>query len=242
MPNLMASSSTSSLEHRDVVLERASKPLPAWYSPWVHLALSLSAGAAAIVWLATRPTDMRPWAYLAIPMAITMANAIEYLVHRFPMHRRRKLTDRFFRGHTLIHHRYFDHRTLEFEQTSEAYFVLTTAHTTGLSIGLMLVLSLAITRLLGPDVAAVACITWIVYMLALELVHLAFHLPHTLQRRWPLRGHLFQWLRMHHRLHHDPHIMTSHNFNIVFPLTDWLLGTRLAPRQANVRTGDPANG
>ncbi len=32
-------------------------------------------------------------------------------------------------------------------------------------------------------------------------------------------------MRRLHELHHRPELMRTRNFNIVFPLTDWLMGT-----------------
>jgi sterol desaturase/sphingolipid hydroxylase (fatty acid hydroxylase superfamily) len=31
--------------------------------------------------------------------------------------------------------------------------------------------------------------------------------------------------REHHRLHHDKALMGRYNFNVVFPLWDWICGT-----------------
>ena len=49
-------------------------------------------------------------------------------------------------------------------------------------------------------------------------------------------------LRRHHRAHHDPRMMTRYNFNIVFPFTDWIMGS-LMPREQGVSyvptTGTP---
>ena len=35
----------------------------------------------------------------------------------------------------------------------------------------------------------------------------------------------FNFIKQYHRMHHHPRLMTSKNFNITFPLTDWLMGT-----------------
>jgi len=32
-------------------------------------------------------------------------------------------------------------------------------------------------------------------------------------------------LRRHHTLHHDHELMSHYNFNITYPITDWLRGT-----------------
>ncbi len=32
-------------------------------------------------------------------------------------------------------------------------------------------------------------------------------------------------LRHHHTVHHDPRLMNRYNFNITYPIFDWLFGT-----------------
>lgn len=40
------------------------------------------------------------------------------------------------------------------------------------------------------------------------------------------------WLRTHHTRHHELARMEKGNFNVSFPLWDWLLGTMLPPAPA----------
>jgi sterol desaturase/sphingolipid hydroxylase (fatty acid hydroxylase superfamily) len=66
----------------------------------------------------------------------------------------------------------------------------------------------------------VAC--GIAYFLNYEILHLAYHLPDT----HPLaRLGLVRRLRWLHTLHHDPRRMASSNFNITYPLGDWIFQT-----------------
>ena len=60
-----------------------------------------------------------------------------------------------------------------------------------------------------------------------ETLHFSYHLPedHVVHRRLPgLRR-----LRALHQLHHRSEEMTRTNFNLTFPLTDWLAGTLKEP-------------
>ena len=60
------------------------------------------------------------------------------------------------------------------------------------------------------------------YFLNYEVLHTAYHLPD----EHPLaRVGLVKRLRWLHTIHHDPRQMATRNFNISYPLCDWLFGT-----------------
>ncbi len=217
------------MPRRNAVVARLRARVPKWYAPEPHVAFSilLTAVVVAVLLWQLRGHEVRWSAWFGIPAAFMFANAVEYGLHRFPMHRRMRLFDRFFRGHTLVHHRYFDHEYYELESRHDVYFVLTTANTLATSLLLLAAAYFGLGAVVGTDVAVLATITMAAYSLATELLHLAFHLPRAwLERRW-FAGGWFQFLREHHLLHHDPRVMRRWNFNIVLPLMDWLLGTRL---------------
>src|SRR5215471_6371824 len=69
--------------------------IPAGYSPWRHLALATGGLALAA---RARPTD-----WLLLPLFWVIANFIEWMVHRNPMHR--PLRPRImYRNHAQLHH------------------------------------------------------------------------------------------------------------------------------------------
>jgi hypothetical protein len=74
-----------------------------------------------------------------------------------------------------------------------------------------------------PNVAWLAVATGMAYFLNYEWLHFAYHCdPASFAGRWP--G--VQRLRRLHRDHHDPTLMTHYNFNITYPVGDWMFGTR----------------
>ena len=79
---------------------------------------------------------------------------------------------------------------------------------------------------LGPNVGWLFGATALSYFLTYEWLHLAYHLP---PDGWLGRRALVRRLRRHHTVHHDPRRMTHANFNITFPIADWLFGTRARP-------------
>ena len=64
------------------------------------------------------------------------------------------------------------------------------------------------------------------YFVTYEGLHALYHLPDATLRRIGLGGRGFDRLRSHHRHHHRLDRMAHVNFNVTFPLMDWLMGTR----------------
>jgi sterol desaturase/sphingolipid hydroxylase (fatty acid hydroxylase superfamily) len=72
-----------------------------------------------------------------------------------------------------------------------------------------------------------------------ELLHSASHLP---SDHWLAQNRVVQWVSRHHRIHHDPKLMRTYNFNFALPLFDWLFGTIYRERHAvddEVATPEP---
>ena len=75
-----------------------------------------------------------------------------------------------------------------------------------------------------------ANLAWLFFVsvLAYYFVYEWFHFAHHLSRdSWLGRRALVGWLRQHHTRHHELALMEKGNFNVSFPLWDWLLGTML---------------
>lgn len=225
---------------RSALKERLSQRIPAWYHPIAHFALNVGialALVAGIAWYGTYQ-HFRTGAWVTLPLALIFANFVEWVFHRFPMHKRQRFLDRFFRHHTLMHHRYFDDIDTDVTDKKELYFVLTTAHANAVAVAILAIVFFGMRGLFGVDVAVIASLTFLGYAIALEVLHTAFHLPERWQKFWPMRTRLVRALRRHHIAHHDPRQMNRYNFNIVFPFADVLLGTKMA-RDMAMEYGEP---
>jgi hypothetical protein len=211
--------------------------IPASYSPGWHAArtLALATGIFAFGVYLSRQASLVDWAFL--PLFAVAFNTIEWLVHRGPMHHPRP-PRLLYKNHTLIHHRAFLHDQMAIEDWRELGLIMMPWYT---MLGLFLVatpIALLAAALRGPGVAGVFYIAAVGYFLLYETLHALYHLPPALLRRLHLGGRLFSAMQAHHRHHHRLDRMTFVNFNVTFPLMDWLLGTRepdgspVAPPQA----------
>jgi hypothetical protein len=76
--------------------------------------------------------------------------------------------------------------------------------------------------LASRNVAFLYVATAMSYFLTYEWLHFCHHLP---ARGLVARIGFLRKLRAHHQAHHDPALMNSRNFNITFPICDWLFRT-----------------
>jgi sterol desaturase/sphingolipid hydroxylase (fatty acid hydroxylase superfamily) len=79
--------------------------------------------------------------------------------------------------------------------------------------------------LLSPNTGWLFAATAVGYFLTYEWLHLAYHVPES-----SFAGRLpgMKTLRRLHTAHHQPDEMLRCNFNITFPICDWLFGTYTA--------------
>jgi hypothetical protein len=78
----------------------------------------------------------------------------------------------------------------------------------------------------GSGVAGMFFFVAAMYFLLYESLHALYHMPAPLLRRWHLDGRVFRALQAHHRHHHRLDRMSHVNFNVTFPLMDWLMRTK----------------
>lgn len=204
-----------------------AEQIPPGYSGPRHaawLAIFIITGIAIGVW---QLEAVQPLEWLAVPVTFLYANLAEYLGHRFVMHRRRPGLGLIHERHTLQHHRFFMPGAMSFDSSRDwkavlfppllvAFFFVTFALPVALLVG----------WLWSPNVAWLFLITALVYYASYEILHFAWHLP---ESAWWLRLPEMRRLRQLHLDHHDPSYMSQGNFNITWPICDWLFGTRLKP-------------
>ncbi len=204
--------------------------VPERYSGPLHFALILGFVAAVIVVGVLRLDAVTALEWLTVPLTFLYANLSEYLGHRFVMHRRRPGLGVIFERHTLQHHRFFTHEAMRFDSTDDWRAVLFPpmlmvffASAFALPAGLLLA------WLFSANVAWLFVITALAYYGSYEILHFAYHHD---DDSWILGLPGVRRMRRLHLTHHDPSVMQHGNFNITWPICDWLFGTRVS--------GDPA--
>ncbi len=209
-----------------VLPEQRAAHIQPGYSPAAHIVRTVTL-SGVIGGLATLlATRARAIDWVVVPIFFVVANFIEWAVHRGPMHR--PMTPRLmYRNHTLIHHRAFHHDSMPIGSARELDLIMMPWYT---MLGLFVLaapVALVAALLRGPGMAGIFYLCAASYFLVYETLHASYHLPERTLARLGLAGNgVFERLRGHHRHHHRLDRMSRSNYNVTFPLMDWLLGTR----------------
>lgn len=192
-----------------------------------HFAFTATVSLSVIAWCASRLEAVAPWEWVTMPLTFLYSNLVEYFGHRGPMHHPTMGLKGLYERHSRRHHRFFTDEEMAFDSSLDyhavlfppilvVFFTLVFALPAGLALG----------WLASANVAYLFGLTSLAYFLNYELLHFAYHLPlHSPLLRIPL----LKRLRLLHLRHHRPALMTSHNFNITYPICDWLFGTLYRP-------------
>lgn len=219
-------------DHHETRPERRAQivaQMPARYSPTMHLAIPAAIGLCVFVtaFVRLQTNVLRPVELLTIPITLFAAFGFEWRAHKSILHRRLPLLGLLYVRHELYHHVIFTDRDMAVKSRREWWFVLMPAYAV-LLIFLTMVLPMAIVieMYVTTNVAMLVTITSMVFFLSYEWLHLAYHLPldHPIARLG-----IIAKLREQHRRHHDPRLMKRWNFNVTFPIFDWLYGTSWSP-------------
>jgi sterol desaturase/sphingolipid hydroxylase (fatty acid hydroxylase superfamily) len=198
--------------------------LPPRYSGAAHVALGLAiAGGGIAAALAFALVHGARWSDgWIVPLTFVVANLVEYLAHRGPMHHRTRVLAALHTRHSGRHHRFFVADAMPFESMRDFHAVLFPPVLL-LFFGAIACGLGALVALVAPaGVAALFVASALGYYLLYEVLHFLYHVP----SHWRV-GRLpgVRWLARLHRVHHDPRCMQEANFNLVFPLCDRLAGT-----------------
>ena len=168
----------------------------------------------------------RPLDWVLAPIFFVVANFIEWMIHRHPMHHPQP--PRFmYANHTLLHHLAFTDGNMPVTRPAELGLVMMPWYT---MIGLFVLASPIMVLagfLRGPGLAGVFLLAAVAYFLMYEALHALYHLPDaTLDRIGLGRRRLFRRMQAHHAHHHVLGRMAHVNFNVTIPLMDVVLGTK----------------
>lgn len=196
-----------------------------------HFVFTFLVSVGVIAWCAAQLASVTAREMAAIPLTFLYSNLVEYFGHRGPMHHPTKGLRGIYERHSRRHHRFFTDQEMAFDSSADfhavlfppvlvIFFTAVFALPAGLALGV----------LASPNTAYLFVLTSLAYFLNYELLHFAYHLrlDHPLLRIRPLKT-----LRLLHLRHHRPALMNKYNFNITYPIGDWLFGTLYRPPETD---------
>lgn len=192
------------------------------YNPWLHGAFVLLFGALAISAFWSTVHQVRPTEWLAVPVTLLLFNLGVYRVHRHLGHHRKGFARLFYARHAGDHHSFFTPGHMTYDSARDWRVILFPAwlivlHTLAVALPLWWLL-----KHINTNVAGLVGGLLVLGYLTYEVFHACEHLPsHNRVTRLPW----IRQMRRLHELHHRRELMQERNFNIVFPLMDYLFGT-----------------
>ena len=192
------------------------------YNPWLHGAFVLLFGTVAISAFWSNVHEVRPAEWLAVPVALLLFNLGVYVAHRHLGHHKKSFARMFYARHAGDHHSFFAPGHMTYDDVRDWRVILFPAwlivlHTLFITLPLWWLL-----KQWNDNVAGIVGGCLVLGYLAYEVFHACEHLPpHNPITRLPW----IRQMRRLHELHHRREMMQERNFNIVFPLMDYLFGT-----------------
>lgn len=195
------------------------------YSGRLHLGFVLAFTLGGIALCASQLESVQPLEWLAIPLTFFYANLVEYVGHRWVMHRQVPGLGLIYKRHAGQHHRFFTESDMSLDGWRDCKVVLFPAILTLFFFGAFAApVGLVLAWVATPNVAWLFVAVALGYYLNYELLHLAYHLPE--DSRLLNTPFVRRLRRLHHR-HHRMEVMAHANFNITYPIGDWLFRTRV---------------
>lgn len=193
-----------------------------WYSGTLHVAVISAIGIAALCYFI--PHIHNPtWAeWLVVPAVFTACNVFEWWIHRYVMHRPVKGFMGIYRRHTLAHHQFFTNFEPTIDNTRDFRITFFPPYALVTFIGISIPAALILAALWSNNAGWLLMCTTVGMYLNYELFHWMCHVKDDrIVRYVPFVNSL----RRHHIAHHNQAIMMGRNFNLTYPIADWMFGT-----------------
>lgn len=214
--------------------EALAETIPRRYNPWLYFGTTNLLGITAMYGASLLVHDVQPLEWLTIPAVFLFANWVEYMAHKGPMHHKRDWIEIVFRRHTLQHHEYYRHDDMGMRSSRDCYLIFFPFWAIFLLFGVASIPFFITWWLTNNNVAGMFLMVSVGYYLLYEWLHFAYHVP---EDYWIGRTRIIRALRQHHQHHHNRSLMQKYNFNITFPICDYLMGT--AYREPVQRPAEP---
>lgn len=149
-------------------------------------------------------------------------NVIEYLFHRYLMHKKTKGME-FIYEHVTVHHGFFADKNMYMEDPRDYYpVILPPLIFIGITV-LVVVIASIIFLIFDSNAALFFALVAYSYYFLYEILHFSYHCKDdSILRKLPFVKRLSHY----HHLHHQVMLMAHYNFNITFPIADIIFRTQ----------------
>lgn len=198
--------------------------IPKSYHPYLHLGFNIGGLVLLIVFHFVMLSAWAPFTLGVLLFTFLLGNVTVWFVHKYPLHHRLKFWSYPFEAHTVDHHRYFTSSNITYDDSTDFYVIFFPCRViAGFTLVAQPAVFFATNYFFGKDLAHALCGSMAGYFLLYELFHWGSHLP---MSHFMMRLSWFRYMRQHHLIHHSPKLMSRYNFCIVYPMMDFLMGTK----------------
>ncbi|MDO8712199.1 MULTISPECIES: SRPBCC family protein [Pseudomonas] len=192
------------------------------YNPWLHGAFVLLFGVLAIGGFWSTVHQVRPLEWLTVPLTLLFFNFGVYLVHRHLGHHKKSFARMFYARHAGDHHSFFAPGHMTYDTARDWRVILFPAWLIVIHTVVFTLPAWWLFKQVNANVAGLFNGCLVLGYLMYEVFHACEHLP---PDNPVTRLPWIRQMRRLHELHHRRELMQERNFNIVFPLMDYLFGT-----------------
>lgn len=161
--------------------------------------------------------------------SVLLISFFEWWIHRYLMHKdfsRIPYLSLLFRNHTYQHHnRFYQTFNNEIDEVGRQFALRTEI----LPNFILMSPIYLVVYLVNPWFALVLACTQLFHHITWNVIHNEMHNPSCRFIRW-IPGYKF--LEFHHWMHHR---YKGKNFNIVFPIFDYIMGTHIKPSEKDIK-------
>ena len=193
-----------------------------WYSGLLHVFVVYAIGAAALAYAIPRIHNPSWLEWPVGPVVFLASNVFEWWIHRFVMHRPVTGFMGIYRRHTLAHHQFFTDSVPTIDDTRDFRITFFPPYALVTFIALSVPPALILGTLWSANAGLLLICTTVGIYLNYEFFHWACHVK---DDRFIRHVPFMNTIRRHHIAHHNQAIMMEKNFNLTYPIADWLFGT-----------------
>lgn len=171
--------------------------------------------------MATQITEYKYYYLLLLPIYFLILNLFEYMLHRYPMHHKKKGFE-FLYEHVTIHHSFYNGKFNYYEQPEDYMAVFLPLLYFAFISAVLFIIAVLIYFVSDLNNALFFELVGYSYYLMYEVLHFSYHAKEeSFIKKFPF----IKQLASFHLQHHQTDLMSNYNFNITFPIFDKVFNT-----------------
>jgi hypothetical protein len=199
--------------------------IPKWYIPELHIGTNIVIILSVFIYCLYNIKSPSLAELLMIPAMLIAGNFFVWAFHKYPLHRPFKVMPMAYKIHTLSHHYFYTDEAIIYRDKRDFIILFFPVHFVLPVNGIIFPALGYFAReygFLSSNASYLLIFMAAMYLSLYEVFHFVSHLP---KESNILKVPFFKNAWKHHRIHHKIKYMGKYNFNIVFPLFDWVFGT-----------------